>query len=84
MDGILVKWVPSGGYGFISTDESKYDIFVHAKQLLVSGIGDVRVGDLFEFEIEESTYHEKARAASLVRLAEGYGVVYETQIGAFL
>ena len=60
MQGIVIMFNYSKGYGFIETGEGK-DVFFHSSQLLIPGENykTIAVGEKVEFELEESErgYH---------------------------
>ncbi|MEZ3116407.1 cold-shock protein [Halobaculum sp. MBLA0147] len=53
----------TGGYGFISTDDSEEDVFFHMEDV---GGPDLTEGEEIEFEIEQAD--KGPRATNVVRL----------------
>ena len=56
------------GYGFIQPDDGGKDVFVHASAAERAGVGELRVGDRIEFEIETDSRSGKSRATDLRRI----------------
>jgi CspA family cold shock protein len=52
----------TGGYGFISTDDSEEDVFFHMEDI---GGPDIQEGEEIEFEIEQA--EKGPRATNVVR-----------------
>jgi len=49
-----VKWFsPAKGYGFITAD-GKEDIFVHFSSIQMDGYKALKIGQIVEFELQES------------------------------
>lgn len=60
-----VKWFSDGrGYGFITRDEGKGDVFVHQSAIQGEGYQSLREGDRVEFDVVQG---EKGPAAENVR-----------------
>lgn len=56
-----VKWFNSSkGYGFIETDNSSSDVFVHISAVEQSGLSTLNEGQKIEFEIEENNGKQAA------------------------
>lgn len=60
-----VKWFSSEkGYGFISTNELKEDIFVHFSEIQMKGFKTLEENDVVEFEYNE----EKNKAVNVHKI----------------
>ena len=57
-EGIVKRWLDFRGYGFIATDESEKDIFVHNS--VIRDGSSLREGQKVRFEIQESDRGPKA------------------------
>jgi len=56
-----VKWFNEGkGYGFVTKDDGKGDVFVHYSGISSEGFKTLTEGQLVEFEIEKTDKGEKA------------------------
>lgn len=61
-----VKWFSSEkGYGFISTNELKEDIFVHFSEIQMKGFKTLEENDIVEFEYDE----EKNKAVNVHKIS---------------
>lgn len=61
-----VKWFSSEkGYGFISTNELKEDIFVHFSEIQMKGFKTLEENDVVEFEYNE----EKNKAVNVHKIS---------------
>lgn len=56
--GTVKRWLKFRGYGFIQSDESDEDIFVHNSE--VQGRDSLKEGEEVEFEIQSSYKGPKA------------------------
>ena len=57
-----VKWFnPKKGYGFITRDDGKGDVFVHFTAIKEDGFKTLEEGQKVEFEIVEEERGEKAQ-----------------------
>lgn len=67
--GIVKFFDPAKGYGFLHR-KGQSDVFLHANALRRSGIeGDVKKGDVLEFELQEAPSPEgRAKAANITRV----------------
>jgi len=64
--GILKKWNDERGFGFLETDETRVEVFVHVKSF-APRTGRPQIGDTFFFDIEPGPAG-KRRAANVERL----------------
>ena len=57
----FVKWFQKQkGFGFITMDESKTDVFVHYSSIVGNGFKNLAEGDKVSFEVENSDRGPKA------------------------
>ena len=52
MKGTIKKWFEFRGFGFIDVEGQDNDVFVHTSD--VSGFVTPKIGDIVEFDVEES------------------------------
>ena len=57
-EGTVKRWLDMRGFGFIATEESEKDIFVHSSA--IEGKSWLREGQRVRFDIEESDRGPKA------------------------
>jgi CspA family cold shock protein len=50
--GEVTSWDPAKRFGFLRRDDGERDVFLHANQVERDGLGEIRVGDRFRFEID--------------------------------
>lgn len=63
-----VKWFNNEkGYGFISDNESKKDVFVHFSKIVVDGYKTLEEGQKVTFEVEKDPKDESKQIAVNVR-----------------
>jgi CspA family cold shock protein len=65
LKGVIKKWFPLRGYGFIDTDGEKKDIFIHSSD--VSGVFDLNEGEKVEFDIEDGPKGIRAVNVKLIQ-----------------
>jgi CspA family cold shock protein len=59
-----VKWFSDQkGYGFITPEDGKKDVFVHYSVIQGDGFKTLREGDTVEFEVTEGPKGEQAKTA---------------------
>lgn len=64
----IVKWFNSAkGYGFISRNSNKGDVFVHFKAIIGEGYKSLNEGDLVEFNVEEGKKGLQAADVSILK-----------------
>lgn len=62
-----VKWFNgSKGYGFLSVDGEKEDIFVHFSQIVAEGYKTLTEGQRVEFEIAETEKGQQAERVTVL------------------
>jgi CspA family cold shock protein len=65
-----IKWYnPAKGFGFITPDDERPDVFIHASSLERSGIGELVCGDRVAYEL--STDRRSGRVAATHLRREG-------------
>ena len=61
-----VKWFnEQKGYGFISPDGGRQDVFVHIRDVEQAGMGSLAEGQKVSFEVEQDRRSGKDRAVAL-------------------
>jgi CspA family cold shock protein len=61
-----IKWYnPAKGFGFITPDDGRADVFVHASSLERAGLGQIRTGDRVGFELSEDRRSGRVAATHL-------------------
>ncbi len=66
-----VKWFNAGkGYGFITSDESEDDIFVHFSEIQADGFRKLLEGQRVSFDLSRENNTGKLRAQNVVVVAE--------------
>lgn len=61
-----VKWFnDTKGYGFISPDGSKKDVFVHVSALKAGGLETLTEGQRVSFEVEKDRNGDKSHATQV-------------------
>ena len=59
-----IKWFSDQkGYGFITPEDGKKDVFVHYSVIQGDGFKTLREGDTVEFEVTEGPKGEQAKSA---------------------
>ena len=67
MEGTIIKWVNTKGYGFIGIDDSEKDVFVHYSDVKSDErFISLKVGQRVKFDIENSDKGPKAQNVELL------------------
>lgn len=67
MEGTVIKWVNTKGYGFIGVDDSEKDVFVHYSDVKSNErFVSLKVGQRVKFEIEDTDKGPKAKNVELL------------------
>jgi cold shock CspA family protein len=61
MKGKIARWFNFRGFGFIDVEGQEKDVFVHTND--IKGNSSPEIGDIVEFEVEES--HKGQRAVNV-------------------
>ena len=65
MKGTIKRWLDLRGFGFIEAVDQEKDIFVHTSD--VKGLASPKIGDVVEFEIEDSDKGPRAVNVEIVK-----------------
>jgi CspA family cold shock protein len=65
--GVVSKYFPDRGYGFLVPDDGGTDVFLHATALKAAGLQEPTAGQRFEYDIGEGR-NGKVAAVNLRRV----------------
>lgn len=66
----IVKWFnPTKGYGFITPDDGKSDVFVHISAVQQAGFNELREGQKLSYEIATNKGKQSAAGLKLIDAA---------------
>ena len=68
--GTLLNWNDERGYGFLTHSDDE-EVFVHVTAFVAAGIPDLRIGDVFNYDIEDGRRGLNARNPVVVVRGDG-------------